>query len=58
MQIKIIWEVTPSEASYVLQALAERPFKEVNGLIGKLNLSATEQVKEQEKAPDGNSNSK
>lgn len=57
MPIEILWRVSALEATQILNALAERPFKEVNALISKLHSEASQQVKEQEKAgSDGNSN--
>lgn len=54
--MEINWSITTPEAAYILNALAERPFKEVNTLIGKLHSSTAQQVAEIEKAQkDGNS---
>lgn len=57
MTIKVIWNVDTNEAAQILNALAERPFKEVNNLIGKLHASTSEQIKahEDERA-NGDSN--
>jgi hypothetical protein len=57
MQLEIVWKLSPAEASYMLNALADRPYKEVNNLLGRLHEQATQQVAAHEKAPaDGNSN--
>lgn len=42
--MEINWKISVDEAAYILNALATRPFKEVNALIGKLHKSTTEQI--------------
>lgn len=49
--MQINWALSADEASQVLNALAERPFKEVNSLIAKLHMAAKTQVAEYEKGP-------
>lgn len=53
--MQINWSITTAEAAYIISLLAERPFKEVNVLIGRLHVSTSQQVAEIEKAQNGNS---
>lgn len=56
MLTEIVWKVTPQEATQILNALTEKPYRDVVKLINKLNMAATEQVAAYEKEKDGNSN--
>jgi hypothetical protein len=57
LTMEINFKLTVQETNLVLSALADRPFKEVNVLLGKLHAAATKQVAEIEKAgADGDSN--
>lgn len=54
--LEITFKVSAQEANYILNVLAERPFKEVVKLINRLNAETQVQVAEYEKAQDGHSN--
>lgn len=51
MQILVNIEHTVEEIETIIRALAERPFKEVAGLIQKLHTEASQKVAEAQTAP-------
>lgn len=54
--IEYILKLNAQEVSYILNTLSEKPYREVNQLIGKVHKAASEQTAEYEKAQkNGNS---
>lgn len=42
--MEITWKLHVNDANYVLDCLADRPFKQTSGLIGSLKAQADQQV--------------
>jgi len=51
--MQINWIINEKEAAQIIQALADRPYRETNQLIGKLHSETTKQIAEYEAGTNG-----